>query len=178
VQIKNRQQLLLIVAVAAISLLAADKVLITPLTHLWSSRAETIKGLRADIAKGQGLLDREQALRSRWERIRSNTLTNDAAVAEQEVFKSLDRWAQESRVVINSISPQPKKEADDYSTLEFHVDAAGSLSTLSRFLYNIERDPMALRLDSVELTARDSEGQQLTLGLQLSGLLLTPQPRQ
>jgi len=176
VQIKNRQQVLAIVAITAVSLLAADKILITPLTHLWTSRAETIKDLRADIAKGQGLLDREQALRGRWERMRGNTLTNDAAAAEGEVIKSLDRWAQESRMSINSISPQPKKEEDNYSTLEFHVDATGRLDALSRFLYDMERDPMALRLDSVELTARDSEGQSLGLSLQLSGLLLAPQP--
>ena len=36
---------------------------------------------------------------------------------------------------------------------------------------------MALRLESVELSARDKEGQQLSLGLQLSGLVLNPPPK-
>ena len=43
---------------------------------------------------------------------------------------------------------------------------------LSRFLYSVERDPMALKLELVELGARDKDGQQLSLGLQLSGLVL------
>ena len=43
---------------------------------------------------------------------------------------------------------------------------------LSRFLYNIEKDPMALKIESVEITARDKEGAQLSLGLQISGLVL------
>jgi hypothetical protein len=36
---------------------------------------------------------------------------------------------------------------------------------------------MALKLDSIELSARDKEGQQLVLSLQISGLVLTLQTR-
>ena len=59
-------------------------------------------------------------------------------------------------------------------TLECRVDAFGSMQTLTRFLYNIEKDPLALKVDLVEISGRDNEGQQLTLGLQVSGLLLNP----
>jgi len=45
---------------------------------------------------------------------------------------------------------------------------------LSRLLYEIEKDPAALKLDSVELSALEATGQQLQLGLQISGLVLTP----
>jgi hypothetical protein len=57
------------------------------------------------------------------------------------------------------------------------VDAKGDLGKLSRFLYSIERDPMALKLEFVELGALDKEGQQLSLGLQLSGLVLNTPTR-
>ncbi len=36
---------------------------------------------------------------------------------------------------------------------------------------------MALKLELVELGARDKEGQQLSLGVQLSGLVLSPPTR-
>jgi len=48
------------------------------------------------------------------------------------------------------------------------------LNTVSRFLYDLEKDPMALKLQSVEVSARDTEGQQLALALQVSALVLTP----
>jgi hypothetical protein len=48
---------------------------------------------------------------------------------------------------------------------------------LSQFLYDIERGPMALKLDSVELSAHSDNGQILTLGLQISGLALTSQTK-
>jgi hypothetical protein len=36
---------------------------------------------------------------------------------------------------------------------------------------------MALKLESVNLSARDDTGQQLTLGLQISGLALRPETK-
>ena len=60
-------------------------------------------------------------------------------------------------------------------TLNCRVEASGDLGTLSRFIYDIEKDPMALKLESVELSARDTTGQQLTLNLQISGLVLVSQ---
>jgi hypothetical protein len=33
---------------------------------------------------------------------------------------------------------------------------------------------MALKLESIEISSRDNDGQQLALGLQVSGLVLTP----
>jgi hypothetical protein len=57
-------------------------------------------------------------------------------------------------------------------TLNCRVEASGTLGTLSQFLYSIEKGPMPLKPDSVELTARENTGQQLTLGLQISGLAL------
>jgi hypothetical protein len=111
--------------------------------------------------------------------MRTNTLPTDPSAAEQKLLKALDGWAQSSRISINSESPQMKKEDDGYMTLQCRVDASGTLDTVVKFLYDISKDPlaqnMALKLDSVELTARDAEGQQLTLGVQVSGLVLTPQ---
>ena len=118
------------------------------------------------------LMQREQSIRSRWQQMSRNALPNNTSAAEQQVFQAIDLWAQNSGVVISAITPQWKHDSDDYMTYECRVDAAGDLGKLSRFLYSVERDPMALKLELVELGARDKEGQQLSLGLQLSGLVL------
>jgi len=59
--------------------------------------------------------------------------------------------------------------------LECRADGFGSIEAVSRFLYEIEKDNLPLRVESVEITARDNNGQQLALALQVSGLLLTPE---
>jgi type IV pilus assembly PilO-like protein len=175
--INNRQQLLAILAGAAVALWAGDKLIFSPLTQSWKERAARITELRKSVTQGAQLLEREQSIRRHWESMRTNTLPNQVSVAESQVFKAFDRWSQDSQISITSIKPQEKQNADDYRTIEFRVDAFGSLSTLTRFLYNVEKDPLALKVEAVEISSRDNEGQQLTLGLQVSGLLLN-QPEQ
>jgi hypothetical protein len=51
----------------------------------------------------------------------------------------------------------------------------GDMATLAQFLYAVEKGPMALKVVSAELSSHDTIGQQLSLALEVSGLVLTPQ---
>jgi hypothetical protein len=172
-KIKNRQQLLMIAAMAVVALFVADKVLITPLTQFWKDRSKAITDLRDRVARGKNMIDREHALRATWERMRANTLPTDESFAEEQVLKAFRKWERDSRVTITSISPQSKHDSDEYSTIQCRVEASGTIDNMNHFLYDLEKDPMALKLELVELSSHDTEGQQLLLGLQVSGLILT-----
>jgi Tfp pilus assembly protein PilO len=174
-KIKNRQQLLTVAAIAVVALFAADKLLIGPLTQFWKERSKNISDLRAKVTTGKNMIDRERALRSTWERMRTNTLPTDESIAEEQVLKAFRKWERDSRVTITSISPQPKHDSEDYTTVQCRVEASGNIESMNRFLYDLEKDPMALKLELVELSSHDTEGQQLLLGLQVSGLILPPQ---
>jgi Tfp pilus assembly protein PilO len=180
VQIKNRQQLLMVGAIVVIALFAGDHVVLTPLLKAWSARSTRITELHKQIAQGKLLVQRERGIRNQWQQMVSRSLTNNTSAAEQQVVQAIDQCAQNSGVVISAITPQWKHDSDDYATYECRVDAAGDLDKLNRFLYSIERQPLALKLELIELGARDKDGQQLTLGLQLSALALnspaTPTP--
>ena len=106
----------------------------------------------------------------------TNTLPENVSAAENQVLRAFDRWSQDSQISIASIKPQWKQAGEDYMTYECRADAFGSLQAITRFLYEIEKDPMALKIESVEINARDNNGQQLSLGLQVSGLRLNPKP--
>lgn len=172
----NRQQLLVVIAAAGVVLLACDSLLVTPLQRLWRERGAKIVELRKLVAQGTSILEREKNLRSRWESMRTNTLGSDVSVAENQVLKAFDKWALDSRIGINSIKPQGKsqRDGDEYTTLECRVDAVGSLSALTRFIYEVEKDPMALKVENLEISSRDTQGKQLSLRLQVNGLILNP----
>ena len=178
-QIKNRQQVLTVAAIAVVALYAAGYLVFSPLLNIWNGRATRITELRKNIERANQMIQREKlpgpSIGRRWQQMTNNALPNNASAAEQKVFKAIDGWAQESGVSIAAVTPQWKHDSDDYMTFECRVDAAGDLGKLSRFLYSVERDPMALKLELVELGARDKDGQQLSLGLQLNGLVLTAQ---
>ena len=174
-KINNRQQLLTIAAVAVVAFFAADKLVFTPLSHAWSARSKRVADLRKQVAEGTSLIGREKSLRSRWDVMRTNTLPNNESAAEQQLLQALDRWARDSNLTITSFGQQWKHENDDYMTLLCRVEAAGSMERVRHFLYDLEKDPMALKLESLEISSRDAEGQQLAVGFQISGLVLTAQ---
>lgn len=176
-RIQNRQQFLIVLTAIAFALLIGNSLIYEPLVKLWKARQAKVVELRQQVANGKLLLRRESSIRSRWAQIRTNALPNDASLAEEQVLKAIDNWARQSGAAISSVTPQWQNDEDDYSTLDCRLEASGDLQTLSRFLYEIENDPMTLQLQSIELTARDDKGQELSLGLEISGLaLISPQP--
>ena len=104
-QIKNRQQMLVIAAIAMLGLFAADKLIVNPLLGAWDARAERLTKLRQQVTDGQRLVRREDSVRTQWAQMERNTLTNNASAAEQKVFQAIDRWANDSSVTILAITP-------------------------------------------------------------------------
>ena len=171
----NRQRLLMILAGAAVLLLVLDSIVVTPLTKSWQTRRAEIAKLEKNISEGRSMIQRAERTRAVWAEMQSQALPKDAAKAEQDLLAAFDRWGRATNVELGSIKPQWKRGTTNrFSQLECRVDASGSLATLSRFLYEVERSPLALRVDSVELTSRDDLGGRLTLGLLVSGLRLAP----
>ena len=174
VDFKNREQLLVIVAIGAIALLAGDRLLLTPLAASWHGRSDEITKMKRSFAQGTQLLQRDKTIQARWDQMHSRMLSNDVSAAEGQVCSAFYRWAQDRRVGITSVKPLLKRPTDEYTTLECRVEASGNLAALAQFLYDVERGQMALRVEDVELGARDDTGQLLSLNLQVSGLVLNP----
>jgi Tfp pilus assembly protein PilO len=175
VKINNRQQLLTIAAVAVIGIFLADRLIFTPIGHAWTDRSKRIKELREKVANGNQLVSRENALRDRWNQMRSNTFPQNQSLAEQKLIKGFDQWAKDSGISLTSLVPQWKYDAEDYRSLQCRIEGAGNLKAVSRFLYEMEKSPNALKLDNLEMTSHDNEGQQLTISLQVSALVLGAQ---
>ena len=176
-KIETRQQFLVVLTIAVAALFVGERLIYEPLANWWSARSQKISELRKQVTDGRLLLQREQGLRRRWEQMRTNTLSADTSLAEQQVLKAFDNWSRDSSVTITGITPQWNDDATNYVTVDWRVEAAGDLGALSRFLYDVEEGPMALRLESVNVSARDDTGQQFTLGLQINGLALRPQAK-
>jgi Tfp pilus assembly protein PilO len=174
-QIKNRQQFLLMLTIAAAGLFVAVNFIFTPLADYWSARATQIKQLRAKVTEGNQLVRRETGIRSQWSDMRANALPANTSQAEQQVLTAFTSWSRTSGAEITGIMPQWKNDSTNYWTLDCRVEAAGDLGSLSQFLYNVEKGPSALKVDSMELSGHDPAGQQLTLALQINGLALLNQ---
>src|SRR3954452_6216745 len=125
-QIKNRQQILLFAALGALAFFVGDHLIFTPLVEGWKARSKHITELKRDIQNGEMLLKRETYTRNRWSDMRTNTLSPNASVAQSQMFKAFDHWAQDSHMKIGSIKPQWKHN-DEITTLECRASATGDI---------------------------------------------------
>jgi Tfp pilus assembly protein PilO len=175
IPVQKRQRLLFIIAGAGLLLLILDRIAFTPLTNWWRDRSLEIARLETNVATGNGLLERADQLKRVWADMASHTLPKDSSQSEHDLITAFDRCGRTSGIELGSIKPQWKRGATDrYSVLECRVDGTGTFATLARFLFEVEKLPMALRLESVELTSRDDNGGKLSLGLVVTGLRLNP----
>ena len=171
-KIRNRQDFLIVLTVTVAVLALVVNFILPPVFGWWTDRNKQISSLREQIKNGNQMIRRESAIRGLWNDMRANALPSSMPDAEQQFLKAMDGWARESGADISSIMPQWKTDSTNYITLDCRIEAAGDLSSLSRFIYNIEKGPMMVRLDSVELSSHDNNGQQMTLGVQINGLAL------
>ena len=171
-KIKNRQEFLVVLTIAAFALLVGVNFILEPLGGWWSARQAQIKELRAEVTAGGQLIRRESGIRSRWANMTANALPANTSLAEQKLLTAVDGWSRSSGAEVTSLMPQWKNESTNYLTLTCRVETSGDLGALSKFLYVLERGPMALRLDSLELGAHDKDGQQMTLSTEINGLAL------
>ena len=170
----NKREVILVLLTAAVVVFAF---VLMPLAGWWSARAVQLKELRVKVSEGNALLTRESVIRSHWREMQANALPANNSAAEQQLLKAFDTWRNDTGAELTSIMPQWKSDSTNYMTLNCHIELGGSLGTLSRYLYELEKSPLALRVDTVELSGRDKEGQQLTLGLEVSGLALNQQEK-
>lgn len=174
---KQRQKLLMILAGIGVLLFVGDSLLFEPMLASWRDRALRIETMRGDVSHGKELLQREVILRSRWDSMRTNALPANQSLGEAELFKAFDRWERSSGITRVGMKPQWKPGDDDsYSVLECRADYNGNIDNIKRFLYELEKDPIGIKVDSVEISSRDDAGQQLSLGLQVSGLQFNHAP--
>ena len=171
-KIKNRQEFLVVLAVVAAGLFVGVNWVFTPLQGWWSDRQTQVRNLREQVKEGNGLIKREDAIRSHWSNMLSNALPANSSLAEQQFLTSLDGWARDSGATITDIMPQWKNEATNYMTLTCRVETRGDLGSLSKLIYDIEKGPLMARLNTVELSSSDNSGQVMTLGLEINALAL------
>jgi Tfp pilus assembly protein PilO len=176
-KIENRQQFLLQLTIATLVLYVGVNFILTPLGGWWSARQTQIKELRTRVREGQQLVNRAPGIRSRWAEMQTNALPANPSLAEQQLLKAVDEWSRNSGAEVTSLMPQWKSESTNYLMLTCRVETSGNLGTLSKFLYDLEKGPLALRLDSVEIGARDKDGQLMTLSTEINGLALLPQEK-
>ncbi|MDF3130475.1 hypothetical protein P0Y35_14810 [Kiritimatiellaeota bacterium B1221] len=170
---EHRNKLLAIIAAAAAGLLIFDKLIYSNLSQSWHEQSARITELRDQLARGNSLLERKEILQEKWAGIQENVLPDDSSKAEDSSLLAVSRWVRDSGVTVTSLTPRWRGHDEGFSTLDCRATLSGNLDQLSRFLNELETDPLAVRLESAVLASRNESGSVLTLDILFSVLRLS-----
>ena len=169
---KKQNPLLLIAAVAMVSVFVGDRLILGPLMGLWKVQAETIEKLRKDISEGEGLIANEDRYRQRIQDIVDASLPMDYSAAGEMAFRAFEEWRRASRLTITDYRPRQVGRGNETLRLEVEVIGFGEKEAVWRFLYELEASPLALAVESIDILSPNEQGDRLNLTVRYSGLLL------
>ncbi len=166
---KSRETWLKIIVASVVGLFVLDSMVLSPAIAGWKKQSERLAVLQQKVERGRQLVEREKSIRGRWEEMQRTDLNDESSTAENDVFKSLNRWARESRINFTSLTPQWRAHEDGgYDTFECRATATGDQASLGRLLYEIETDALPAHVEDCEIAARDTKGGLLTMSLRFS----------
>ena len=169
---KNREKLLLIATATCVGLYLIVTLLVDPLIDSWHSREAEIVKLTKQIADGQRVIRYREETEGNWDFMRGNALSKDQPVAERQMFNEFHKWVESAGVAPGSFRPQIQESDSNYTTVDCRSDVSGSPETVRDFLRSMSRDTMSDKVQSFELSTKDDNGRQLSLGLNTSGLII------
>jgi Tfp pilus assembly protein PilO len=168
----SREKVLIIAALCLFGFFALDYFLIEPLISGWKERSKRIAQLKQSLTLGESLTMRADSIEDRWKEMQSRGLPPDRAETENKLLTSVGQWAQQGNLRITALKPRWLEDEEIGDRLEMRISGSGDLRAVTRFLYELEHDPMAVRLEEIEIQARDAKGTELDVDARVTGLVL------
>ena len=167
----NREKLLMTVAGSVFGLFMLDKVLLGPLVDSWKDRAKKISYMTQDVTKGRQLVARDSAIRDRWQEMRERALPASRSESESALLTRLDDWSRAAKLKPSQMIPAWRAE-DDHVKLNCRIEATGDIEAVMLFVYDLDGEKLAVKVESFDLSSQDKQGRNLVLDMTLSGLEL------
>ena len=164
----RERNITLAVLIACVALIL-DRVAIEPYVQMRHDLVALHQKRRHELDDANLILKREAHLRRTMAQL-SKTIQPDPASAEAQLLRMLNNLEQQTGV--GSASFQRVRTLDDhgYTSLTYHMSAAGPMPALATLLWRIETAGIPLRVDDVQIIPKHEDGNELIVQINLSTL--------
>jgi Tfp pilus assembly protein PilO len=171
--LSNREQKIMILAVAAIVILMGDKYVLQPLLETREETSEMKRSLKSQLDEANEVIKREKVQKSRWDNMLNSGLSYDNELTEQRVIRFIKDSSSNSRFSLNSIQPEHQAKKEKFGQIDFLVSGTGSMESVTRLLWLIETsNTVPVRIESMTLGANNDDAQVMSLQLNLSSIYM------
>ena len=167
--LSTRERNITLIVLIACAALIIDRLAVEPYLANRRDLVEQRRQRRHDLDQANLTLRREAQYRRTMAQF-SKTIQPDPAAAEAQLLHLLNDLEQQSAVGSPSFQRVRTFDNHGYTSLTYHVSAAGNMPALATLLWRIETAGIPLRVDDVQITPRHEDGNELIVQLNVSTL--------
>ena len=168
----KRERVIMVLTLAAVSILVLDRYALTPLLDGYSALAARKERLQADMKRADSLLARRQQVDQRWRQMLTGSLKGDPGEAESQILHALRDWSEETGLNLTALRPERSTEKTNLREITFHTSGSGSMNSISRFMWYLETAEIPIKVKVLRLGSRKEGIDDLSLQLRFSTLYL------
>jgi len=173
--LSKRERLIMVLTLAAVSILVLDHYVLTPLLDGRSSLQARKARLQGDMERANRLLTRRRQIDQRWNQMLTSSLKRDPGEAESQILHALGNWSEQTALNLSAIKPERSTEKTDVREITFHISGSGSMNSISRFVWCLETAEIPIKVKVLSLGSRKEGTDDLSLQLRFSTLYLAVQ---
>jgi len=183
VVLSKRERFIALATLAAVGVLALDRVVLTPLMAANADLGAQIRSYEGRLTDAQSKFDGRRRRARRWAEMQNSGLRRrDASEAESQMFNSIREWAQDSGVTLQSVKPEraepvklsPADKEASFWRPSLRVNGSGRMEQIGRFLWHVQTAAMPARLAEVQINTRKEGTDDLSLQMVISTIYLPP----
>ena len=166
--LSKRERYVLFGTLAAVGLLALDRVALTPLLDQRSQTLARKERLAADLRVTEDLLTQRRLLAPKWTAMVQSGLKSDPAEAESQILHAMGDWAQDAGVTLSLLKPDRLTEKTRLPEIAFQAAGTGNLRAVTRLLWRIQTADIPVKVTEMQINSRKEGMDDLSLQLRIS----------
>lgn len=168
----SREKIALLLAIAAVAILVADRYVLTPLAAKRTENKQLCSSMQAELEQSLSIMNRRKLLQVRWKEMLQGGLTDRPGQAESLVLRFLQESSKEAGLLLTSLQPEHSPAENQFGQIEFFISGSGSMRAVTRFLWHVETASLPLRVKTFQLGGNDENASQMSLQLTLSSIYI------
>lgn len=147
--------------------------IIDPLWAYWKELNETISAKEVQVLKNIKILAQRDAIDTVYAKYSESIKMKGSEEEETAVIlREIENIARSANVYITDIKPQKAKDMEFYKEYHVELEAEGNISSLTKFIYELQNSKQILKVKRLQLTPKAEAGDVLKGDMVVTKILL------
>lgn len=168
--LSKREKYVFFGTLAAVSLLAVDRMAIQPLFNQRDAMMSKRDKLAGELRSADKVMAEHRRLGGQWQDMLRSGMKSDSDEAVDQVRRSIYAWAGDTGVTVSLVKPESLTEKSRLPRAGVQVTGTGRMEAVARLLYRVQTASIPIKITEVQLSSRKEGTDDLNMQFRISTL--------